>query len=137
MFSPVVITVSTWIVARLAARNPPLGSPLPTWRRHDVAIKARLGKAEFEIDGKPITLVYKDPKITEDLSYEGAIRVDFATSLTHLNLLSDLHPETQKYVRIVFPDYKASWDLDWIRDNEGSGFQCGCIQRRPCIRQRS
>lgn len=86
-------------------------------------VKIKIGNDVREIDAAPITLIYKDPKITQDLEYEGRVKLSPELCHEHLHSIEELHPLTEHYVRIVFPDYDKSWDLGWVRGNEGSGFK--------------
>lgn len=91
----------------------------------DEKVKIVLAGQEHEVEAKPLTLIFKDPDITQDIQYPDRFKLGPQECWEHLKAVVWLHPDTEMYVRMVFPDYKPprGWDLDWIKTNEGSGYQ--------------
>ena len=88
-----------------------------------MTLKVTIGGNEVVAKDGVLTLIYKDPKITEDVKYAGALPITMVSSLTHLNNVKSLHEQTERFVRVVFPDYERVLDLEWTQKHEGTGFQ--------------
>lgn len=88
-----------------------------------MTLKVTVGKQEVTIKDGALTLIYKDPKLTEDVKYEGTIPITMVSSLEHLKRLKSFHEQTERFVRVVFPDYERVLDLEWTQKHEGTGFQ--------------
>ena len=81
-----------------------------------------VGDDVLEIDAAPLTLIFKSPNLTKDVTYAGRLPLNMEACLYHMERTQTIHADTPKYVRMAFPFYLDEITPDSIR-REGMGFQ--------------
>ena len=82
-----------------------------------------IGDERHEIEVKPITLIVPSADMNYRIKYPGKFPLDQNACLSHLKTLHCCHADTERFFRMVFKDYERDFDLDWIRNCDGSGVQ--------------
>ena len=82
----------------------------------------RIGNESFEIEVRPITLIFKAPNVMHDVQTPSRIMINSLMTLDHVRTARVLHHKTEELFKIVFPDYHRQVTLENIRQ-DGSGMQ--------------
>lgn len=85
-------------------------------------MKIKVGQEEFQIDGKPITIICKAPTVSRDVEVPGAIPITPETARYHADRVEGLHPLTRELFSLVFPNPEETVFNLKTRGRHGSGY---------------
>ena len=74
------------------------------------------------LETKPLTVVVPAADFHQRIKYLDRVDISCNETLAHIHEVDELHPHTQRYFRIVFPEYGKQFDLETIR-RDGNGAQ--------------
>ncbi len=81
-----------------------------------------VGNDVHEIELRPITLIFKDPALAQDIEYASRISLDYDVCTYHMERVQKFHRLTPVLIKMVFTDYEKEITPGNCRE-EGRGFQ--------------